>query len=248
MKSVTICPATIQHPAHIAFYRAMARSHKATCDSILYFVFNEIHTEDHWALAKSFEKELEDLEYFALYYEEDFHLNKLFNYGLDNTKSDIVVYTIADTIFLNDWLNPLKLILASGKYHSAQGTSRENYDGFYSYRTEAKNHPAGIMESQTPCGYHFVMMRDNGYRWDEEIGLFYPDVLYREYLSATEQKTAIYAHSWVEHLGAPIAHLRTHTGPTWQDRELKERRLFEKWRADNWNEMKIKWKAPNLHL
>lgn len=239
--TVTIAPATIQHYAHVAFYRAMARSHKNTCDSKLYFIFNEIYTDEHKAMAERFTRELTDLDYGWVYYEGDFHLNKLFNCGLDNTESEYVVYSIADTLFLGDWLTPLQKLIDTGEYHSVQGTSRENYDGFYSYRDLAAEEPGKVLKTQGPCGYHFLMRRDQGYRWDEEVGLFYPDVLYREYLLATNQFAGIYADSHVEHLGAPISYLRTHYGETWTDRELRERNLIESWRAEDWATMKKKW-------
>jgi len=205
-------------------------------------VFNEIYDEGHKSMAEHFTKYLKDLDYGWFYYNESFNLHKIYNFGLDKTESDFVVYSIADTLFVGDWLNPLKALLATGKYHSAQGVCSNNYDGFYTYAESSLKAPGGLLETTEPFGSHFVMRRKDGFRWDEEVGRFYPDVFYREFLRETGQLVAIYAHSHVEHLAAPISNLRTHYDPDWANRELRERLILDKYRNEGWKQFKPKKK------
>jgi len=229
--TVTIMPIVCQHPAQLAIYRAAFRSHKATCDSKLIAIFNENHTKEHTKFASLMREELNRLGYDWVHYHDEFNLNKIYNYGLDRTESEFVVFSIADTLFLGDWLTPLKTLLATGKYHSVQGVSRENGDGYFCYYDKAKEQVGGVLETTEPCGYHFVMRRDKGFRWNEEVGIYYPDIFYREELARIGEVCAVCAHSHVEHLGAPIAYLNTHHGPSWDMREVNEQKVLDKYRA-----------------
>ena len=60
--TVTIVPASCQSAAQTAYYRALIRSHKSSCDSDLLFIFNNLHEKPHRDLAEKFTKELSDLK------------------------------------------------------------------------------------------------------------------------------------------------------------------------------------------
>ena len=109
--TVTIVPASCQSAAQTAYYRALIRSHKSSCDSDLLFIFNNLHEKAHRDLAEQFTKELSDLNYKWLYYGEEYNLTKIWNYGKRKTESEYIVFCIADTMFLGDWLTPLKLLV-----------------------------------------------------------------------------------------------------------------------------------------
>ena len=236
MKVVTIVPGTCQTYSHLAAYRGMMRTHKATCDSELHFYSNEIYTEDHEKLNKTLSQELTRLGYFYHRYEEPFSLTKIWNQGLSDTSSDYVVYSIGDMLFLSGWLDPLITLLDTGKYHSAQGVTRLNDDGMTNHFDAAKANREGFLESDYPCGSHFVMRRSDGFEWDEEVGQFYPDIAYREYLKHTSQLCAISGSSELVHMSMPIGVTKTHSSPEWGNRELKERKILEdrrlRWASD----------------
>jgi len=226
-KTVTVVPAVVQEPNHMALLRCQMVTHHATCDSQMHVYLNEIFTDQHRENAKQITKEAEALGYVCHVWSGDFNLSAMFNAGLDETDSDYIVYALQDCYYIGDWLTPLQELLDTGEHHSAQGVSLpcQKYRTYWDIEEE-------VHVTSNAVGSHWVMRRDNGWRWDEKvIDTFYIDQRYREWLEDHEMNVALCKRSRVEHSEGNLHMTKTHCSRHLDDIEPNERYIRDMTRS-----------------
>lgn len=130
--------------------------------------------------------------------------SRFWNYGIDHTSGDYVVFGNADLIFYPHWLdNLLQLWSEEPNYYALWPFSFKIVDMGLAYR------PSRTLERRIIPTHHpavaLVMRRSDGYRWDEQFPLWEMDADFMRYCETTGRKLGLCLWSRVDHIHGTVS-------------------------------------------